>query len=68
MKLMRTWWARLHLQLHAQLQAERDRGDVPGWVMVTVMSAILVVALLAVFEQPLKDAVTSALNKVTNSN
>ena len=24
-----------------------DRGDVPGWVLVTLMSALLVVALLA---------------------
>ncbi|MCR6689428.1 MAG: hypothetical protein NVV64_08645 [Cellulomonas sp.] len=29
-----------------------DRGDVPGWVMVTLMTAMLVAALL-VFTQPL---------------
>lgn len=44
-----------------------DRGDVPGWVMVTVMSAVLVVAILGVFEQPIKDAITGALSKVTGS-
>jgi hypothetical protein len=44
-----------------------DRGDVPGWVMVTVMSAVLVVAILGVFEQPIKDAITGALGKVTGS-
>lgn len=44
-----------------------DRGDVPGWVMVTVMSAILVVAILAVFEPEIKSAITGAIDAVTNS-
>lgn len=44
-----------------------ERGDVPGWVMVTVMSAILVVAILGVFEPQLKSAVGDALDKVTSS-
>ena len=44
-----------------------DRGDVPGWVMVTVMSAILVVAILGVFEPQIKDAISSAIDSVSNS-
>ena len=44
-----------------------DRGDVPGWVMVTVMSAILVVAILGVFEPQIKSAITSAIDSVTGS-
>ena len=44
-----------------------DRGDVPGWVLVTVMSALLVVAILGVFEPQLKSALTSALDSVTGS-
>lgn len=44
-----------------------DRGDVPGWVMVTVMTAILVVAILAVFEPQIKSAISSALDSVTGS-
>lgn len=44
-----------------------DRGDVPGWVMVTVMTAILVVAILGVFEPQIKDAITSAISSVTGS-
>ena len=47
--------------------AERERGDVPGWVMVTVMSAILVVAILGVFEPQIKNAIGSALDSVTGS-
>jgi hypothetical protein len=44
-----------------------DRGDVPGWVMVTVMTAILVVAILGVFEPQIKDAISSAISSVTGS-
>ena len=46
---------------------DEDRGDVPGWVMVTVMTAILVVAILAAFEKPIVNAVTTALNNVTGA-
>ena len=49
------------------LREDRDRGDVPGWVMVTVMSAILVVAILGVFEPQIKSAITSAIDSVTGS-
>lgn len=44
-----------------------DRGDVPGWVMVTVMSAILVVAIIGVFEPQIKEAISSAIDSVTKS-
>jgi hypothetical protein len=51
----------------SRLRDGRDRGDVPGWVMVTVMSAILVVAILGVFEPQIKSAVTSAIDSVSGS-
>jgi hypothetical protein len=44
-----------------------DRGDVPGWVMVTVMTAILVVAILGVFEPQIKTAVSDAIDSVSGS-
>ena len=44
-----------------------ERGDVPGWVMVTVMSAILVVAIIGVFEPQIKAAIGSAIDSVTSS-
>ncbi len=56
----------LWLRMTSRIE-ERDRGDVPGWVMVTVMTAILVVAILSAFENPIKDAITSALDSVTNA-
>lgn len=44
---------------------ERDeRGDVPGWVMITVMTAGLVVGITAIAGPALQDMVASALNKV----
>lgn len=46
---------------------DSERGDVPGWVMVTVMTAILVVAILGVFEPQIKSAITNAIDSVSNS-
>lgn len=43
----------------------RDRGDVPGWVLVTVMTAGLVTALWLVADEQLKSIFTSALNGVS---
>jgi hypothetical protein len=60
MKLLR------RLRAHcAQLRG--DRGDVPGWVMVTVMTAILVVAILGIFEPQLKDALSGVLDSVSGN-
>jgi hypothetical protein len=42
-----------------------ERGDVPGWVMVTVMTAALVLAILGVFQDAIVNAVQNALNSVT---
>jgi hypothetical protein len=44
--------------------ADNDRGDVPGWVMVTLMSAILVVAILVPFRSQVLPAIQSAINSV----
>ncbi len=34
-----------------------ERGDVPGWVMITVMTAALVLAILVPFREAIVDAV-----------
>ncbi len=44
---------------------DRERGDVPGWVMVTVMTAGLVVALLALAGPKLTSAFTKAIDSVS---
>lgn len=43
---------------------EDERGDVPGWVLVTVMSAGVVAVLYGVAKDELTDMLRSALNKV----
>ena len=45
--------------------ARDDRGDVPGWVMITVMSAVLVVAILAVFRPQITDALSGIIDSVS---
>lgn len=54
---------RLHARLLAATESGPDRGDVPGWVLVTVMSAGVVLAIWAVAElvlpQVFREAVTS---------
>jgi hypothetical protein len=47
-------------------ETESDRGDVPGWVMVTVMTAILVVAILGIFEPQIKSALSGIIDSVSN--
>jgi len=55
----------LHLLLLTQRTHRRDeRGDVPGWVLVTVMTAGLVMVIWGVAEDQLRSMLTSALNSV----
>ncbi|NHC25480.1 hypothetical protein G6553_20170 [Nocardioides sp. IC4_145] len=57
---------RLHvLLLTVAAPRERDeRGDVPGWVLVTVMTAGLVMVIWRVADQQLAQMLNSALSKV----
>ena len=41
-----------------------ERGDVPGWVLVTVMTAGLVGALYSLAKPQLSDMLSAALNSV----
>jgi hypothetical protein len=42
-----------------------DRGDVPGWVLVTVMTAGLVALIYGIARDEFRDLLRSALNKVS---
>jgi hypothetical protein len=54
--------------LRARLDGDDpERGDVPGWVMITVMTAALVLAILVPFRKAIVDAVSHALTSVTSS-
>ena len=46
---------------------DNDRGDVPGWVLITVMTAGLVAALWAVAGDALSTMLQDALNSVKRS-
>ena len=41
-----------------------DRGDVPGWVMITVMSAAIVAVLTSIATPALRDMLQGALSSV----
>ena len=43
-----------------------DRGDVPGWVLITLMTAGLVVVLWSVATPTLSGILNQSLNKVAN--
>jgi hypothetical protein len=57
-----TWW----LTVAAVHRTRRDeRGDVPGWVLITVMTAGLVSVLWAVAGDALSQMLTEALASVS---
>ena len=60
--------AQLLLSATAALLAgsgDRERGDVPGWVMITLMSAVLVAALLAIAGPALEGLFNQAIDQVS---
>ena len=65
------WYAFLLAALAALVARVRgddpERGDVPGWVMITVMTAALVLAILIPFREAIVNAVQNALQSVTSA-
>ena len=61
--LLRQLRARLVLALTG-LRPHDDRGDVPGWVLVTVMTAALVSALWGIAQGQLSEMLRHALSSV----
>lgn len=60
------WSTALQVAALRVFEKSRDeRGDVPGWVLVTVMTAGLVVAVWSVADGQLKSVLTSALRSVS---
>lgn len=57
------------LQLKARLvpSQESSRGDVPGWVLITLMSAVLVAGLLAIAGPALAKLFAEAMDQVKPS-
>ena len=44
--------------------ADRERGDIPGWVLITIMTAGLVTLVWGVASDQLSSILKSALNSV----
>lgn len=56
------------LLIHMTADSWKDeRGDVPGWVMITLMSAILVAGLLALAGPALNGLFEEAIARVSGS-
>lgn len=49
---------------HPAMRDRPDRGDVPGWVLITLMTAGLVVALWALAGEAFTTMFQDAMNKV----
>ena len=60
--MIRTVWGRLRASLTNTI--DDDRGDVPGWVLVSVMSAGLVTTLWLVADEQLSTLLRQALESV----
>jgi len=65
-QLTAAWFGTLYLAARRRVSGtDAERGDVPGWVMITVMSAVLVVAILAVFRPQITDALSGIIDSVS---
>ena len=51
----------LLLTSYRDMHDDPERGDVPGWVMITMMSAVLVAAILAIAQPALTKMFNDAI-------
>jgi hypothetical protein len=63
MNKINTWFLTGYARMVTAFREER--GDVPGWVLVTVMTAGLVVAIWSVADGQLKTVLSNALRSVS---
>lgn len=59
-----TWTSTVSARLRAERPDDPERGDVPGWVLVTLMTAGLVIALWAIAGPALTSTFTNAISSV----
>ncbi|MFP5346167.1 MAG: hypothetical protein ACLGIA_03965 [Actinomycetes bacterium] len=58
---------RLAAAWERRLMISGDRGDVPGWVLVTLMTAGLVIGLWTVAGDALNNVFSEAMNRVLSN-
>ena len=56
------------LDVRDRVRRDPERGDVPGWVLVTIMSAALVALLITVAGPKLSSLFTSSVDKVSSTS
>lgn len=61
--MSQNWWRRNV----RQAMAAPDRGDVPGWVLVTLMTAGLVVLIWALAGEALSQVFQTAMDRVLSA-
>ncbi|MEO6713887.1 MAG: hypothetical protein ABIM89_10710 [Mycobacteriales bacterium] len=47
---------------------ERERGDIPGWVMITLMTVAIATAIWTLVSDELMDTLKGVLENVTGDN
>ena len=57
-------WVRTQLLIARSMRTRDERGDVPGWVMVVVMTAGICAVLYGLAKTQLTGMLQSALNEV----
>lgn len=64
---MKTWMPRLAARFRSALRdlGDDERGDVPGWVLITLMTAGLVVVIWAMAGPALADLFEQAIQRVS---
>lgn len=55
----------LLLRLLARLPDDRERGDIPGWVLITVMTAALVTVIWGLLEPQIRSLLANVLDGVS---
>jgi hypothetical protein len=58
-------WVRMRASIRDRLDLSDDRGDVPGWVLITLMTAGLVVLIWAFAGPALQDLFEQAIERVS---
>ncbi len=53
----------LSMATFGRRRARNERGDIPGWVMITVMTVMISSAILVIFQERVTSFLTAALNQ-----
>ena len=55
---------KLHLTIVKRIRGRDERGDVPGWVMITVMTIVIASALMVTFQERVTGLLDEALGQM----